>query len=118
MNRSFNARRNIGCANRMRAEYSYDWKFQPTKNFNGKRFNAAAISNAFADAGRFRHCHVDAFAPRVTIRQTDLQFKIIGAAVVRPGTIKPDKSRHFDRQTLFDVGRFQRAARSLTSSCA
>jgi len=53
---------------------------------------------------------MDAFAPLVTIRQTDFQFKIIGTAVVRASMIKRDKSRHFDRQALFDVGRFQRAA--------
>jgi hypothetical protein len=53
---------------------------------------------------------MDALAPLVTIRQTDFQFKIIGAAVVRAGTIKRDKSRHFDRQALFDVGRLERTA--------
>jgi hypothetical protein len=53
---------------------------------------------------------MNAFALLVTIRQTDFQFKIIGAAVVRAGTIKRDNSRHFDRRALFDVGRFQRTA--------
>ena len=74
--------------------------------FDGARINAAAISDAFARACRFRHRHMDAFAPLVTIRRTDFQFKNIGAAVVRASMIKRDKSRHFDRETLFDVGRF------------
>jgi hypothetical protein len=59
---------------------------------------------------------MEAFAPLVTIRQTDFQFKIVGAAVVRAGAIKRDKRRHLDRQTLFDVGRVPRL--TLTLSCA
>ena len=53
---------------------------------------------------------MDSFAPLVTIRQTDFQFKIVGAAVVRAGPIKRDECRHLDCKALFDVGRFQRAA--------
>jgi hypothetical protein len=53
---------------------------------------------------------MDAFAPPLTVRRTDFQFKNVGAAVVRRGTIKRDKSRHIDRQALFDVGRRERAA--------
>ena len=53
---------------------------------------------------------MDAFGPFLTVRRNDFQLKNIGAAVVRGGVIKRDKCRHIDRQTLFDVGRFQRAA--------
>jgi hypothetical protein len=42
--------RNICCANRARTNFSYDWKFPPTKNLDGERVDAAAISNSFAGA--------------------------------------------------------------------
>src|SRR5579862_2173219 len=53
---------------------------------------------------------MDAFAPLVTVRQSDLQFEIVGATVLRACAVKRNERRHFNRQALFDVGRFQRAA--------
>src|SRR5579864_4747290 len=49
-------------------------------------FDAAATLDAFAGVERFRHRHMNALAPLVAIRQTDFQFKIVGAAVARGGT--------------------------------
>src|SRR5580700_7914577 len=103
-------RRNICRVKRVRTKYSYARKFWLTKNFNDKRIKAASTSNAFAGARRSRHRYMKAFAPLFTVRRADFQLKNIGAAVVRGGVIKRDKCRHIDRQTFFDVGRFQRAA--------
>ena len=54
--------------------------------------------------------HADVLQLFAARRESHFEFEVIGADIILRGAIEGDESRHFDCQTLLDIGGFQRRA--------
>jgi len=75
-----------------------------------KRSMLFLASDAATGARRFRHHHLDAFAPLAAVRRADLQLERVGPAEIGRCVIEGNERGRFDGETLLDIGRSQRSA--------